>query len=267
MRTLVLVIAVALAGCGSDARSSSSLEASPEYEATGTVLEDRSHGPELCLGPVLTSDPIQCGGLPLVGWDWDAVEGEDDRHGTKTVGAHVRGRWDGMRFTLTAPPGPPRPIRQELLAGTYDFRPACDPPDGDSGAGDEGWEGTAVVQHPDLVAIWVSDPGGPWDGPFTGNVVVRPGAAAEITALVRGSYRGLLCVVERDLPTMRELDRIQARLGEVVDQLVWTSVPEYHRGVVMAEVTVADERARRAVEEAFGPGRVELIGALTPVDP
>src|SRR5688572_3418701 len=41
------------------------------YEADGIVLEDDSHGPELCLGGVALSLPPQCGGVPLANWEWD----------------------------------------------------------------------------------------------------------------------------------------------------------------------------------------------------
>ena len=83
--------------------------------AVGTVLE-ADDGPELCLGPIAESYPPQCSGPPIVGWDWSAVEGEDNASGV-TWGAYaVWGDWDGDTFTVTEEP---------VLAALYD--PMIDP--------------------------------------------------------------------------------------------------------------------------------------------
>ena len=78
-------------------------------EGNGTVLDDGG-GPELCLGGVAESYPPQCGGIPLVGWDWDAVEGEESASGTTWGDFHVVGTYDGEIFTVTevGPFDPPR---------------------------------------------------------------------------------------------------------------------------------------------------------------
>ncbi|MGH2759488.1 MAG: hypothetical protein ACRDKJ_07970, partial [Actinomycetota bacterium] len=79
------------------------------YGATGTILEAPGHGPELCLGAVAESYPPQCGGPPIVGWDWNDVDGEESAGGTTWTIAYVEGTYDGERFTLTGPPRAPRP--------------------------------------------------------------------------------------------------------------------------------------------------------------
>jgi len=76
--------------------------------ATGTVmdkpLDAGGRSVELCLGAVAESYPPQCGGIPIVGWDWDAVEGEETAS-DHTWGAYaVTGRYDGETFTPTADP-------------------------------------------------------------------------------------------------------------------------------------------------------------------
>lgn len=43
---------------------------------TIATVMDRGR-PELCLGGVLDSLPPQCGGTPIKGWDWDAVDKAD----------------------------------------------------------------------------------------------------------------------------------------------------------------------------------------------
>ncbi|WP_448004443.1 hypothetical protein [Agromyces bauzanensis] len=86
-----------------------------EATAVGTVLE-KDGTPELCLGAIAESYPPQCGGPEVIGWDWDAVEGEETASGV-TWGAYaVWGDWDGDTFTIT---------REPVLAALYD--PMVDP--------------------------------------------------------------------------------------------------------------------------------------------
>jgi hypothetical protein len=70
--------------------------AQPKMTATATVLQDQSHGPQLCLSGVRTSLPPQCGGPDLVGWDWAAALAHEERGGTTWVDSvTVVGVWDG----------------------------------------------------------------------------------------------------------------------------------------------------------------------------
>lgn len=86
-----------------------------EATAVGTVLE-QDGTPELCLGAIAESYPPQCGGPAVIGWDWEAVEGEETASGV-TWGAYaVWGDWDGETFTIT---------REPVLAALYD--PMVDP--------------------------------------------------------------------------------------------------------------------------------------------
>jgi hypothetical protein len=203
----------------------------------------------------------------LVGWDWDAVSDEESASGTKWVNVRVQGTYDGKRFTLTSPPAPP--ARGPSDGETWDFEPACGSPEAvdpshSAGEWSEAVQNTGAI--PGQAAIWVTDPGGPeWDGPFVGNVVVRPGFADEATAFLRKSWLGHLCVVERDQPAAKELDDIFERLDGVLTQTILHGSVNYRRGVVEATITVVDQQARGEVEDAFGPGLVELNGALTPI--
>jgi len=97
-----------------------------EVAATGTVL-DAAGDVQLCLGAVAESSPPQCRGIPLEGWTWDGVEGQETS-GDATWGAYaVRGTYDGDSFTSTQPP---------ILLALYDpIRPE-DPTGGEPGAGD-----------------------------------------------------------------------------------------------------------------------------------
>jgi len=81
-----------------------------EVQGLGTVL-DGDGGPELCLGAVAESYPPQCSGPPIVGWDWDAVDGEETANEV-TWGAYaVWGEWNGDTLTVTRAP---------VLAALYD---------------------------------------------------------------------------------------------------------------------------------------------------
>jgi hypothetical protein len=108
---LVLPLAVAalvgIAGCGSDSDSDAGGEGPERYEATATVLERPGDLPELCEGAIAESYPPQCSGKPIVGWDWDDVEGEESASGTTWGVYRVVGTWDGEQLTLTERPTTP----------------------------------------------------------------------------------------------------------------------------------------------------------------
>mgnify|MGYP000653295862 CR=1 FL=1 len=77
--------------------------------ANGLLIEIGGHGPRLCLGGWEESLPPQCGDIPVVGLDWAKLEGETRTDDTVWGEFHVVGDFDGKVFTLTEPPGPPRP--------------------------------------------------------------------------------------------------------------------------------------------------------------
>lgn len=267
--------AVALtAGCGDDATTVRQAGVPPpardpaqRYEISATVLEDEEHGPEVCIGEVAASYPPQCGGPEAVGWDWSTVDGEETFAGVTWGEYRLVGTFDGERFTPTEPPGPPVP-REEASDRPP---PACDDPTGDAAgdtAGDADVLGFDESSIPGLVALWVSPADGGRDGPFTVSVLVRPGGAAAAEAVVRRTWSGPLCVVERDLPSQAEL---RAFLLEVLDEAdrsplgtVYVGSADERRGVVVLEVAVADEVTRAWAAERWGD-RVELVGRLRPV--
>ena len=85
MRTLTLaaLLLVVLSACGTESGDTAAdpggqppmpttIPAAPgEVSTRGivTILDD-GEGPELCLGAVAESWPPQCGGPPVLGWDW-----------------------------------------------------------------------------------------------------------------------------------------------------------------------------------------------------
>ena len=85
--------------------------AEPRYEVTTTVLDD-GDGAELCLGVVAQSLPPQRSGIPVDGWSWRDVEGEESASGVTWGEFHVVGTFDGEGFALVDA-GPPKPYPVE----------------------------------------------------------------------------------------------------------------------------------------------------------
>ena len=83
----------------------------------GTVIQTGDTPPQFCLGPVMESYPPQCSGPEIVGWDWDAVDG-DETSGDVTFGSYaIWGTWDGTVFTAT----------ESIMLALYDPMPIEDP--------------------------------------------------------------------------------------------------------------------------------------------
>lgn len=122
-RRLIPVAALfALAACGQGAESgdaggasdtaSSTATQSGEPPADGVVYQGaltvlqgvERDAAELC-GVVAESYPPQCGGLPVTGWDWDAVDHEEAQ-GVRWGSYIVTGTFDGKSLVLTEDPVP-----------------------------------------------------------------------------------------------------------------------------------------------------------------
>ncbi|HEY7070203.1 MAG TPA: hypothetical protein VH479_08825, partial [Acidimicrobiales bacterium] len=189
----IVALGLLAAACGHDGGDDRAAAGEAQvYEGTFTVLASEEHGPSLCTF-VMLSDPPQCGDLPVVNWDWDAVDGEVTRAGTTWGRWHVTGTYSRDGFTLTEPPGPPGSDDPAPFGAASDFSPACDRPDG-AGVpnGEDLWDqasidgGRPVV--PDEVGMWVTQ------DPFVVNFLVRPGSGPAATAALRQGYAGPLCV-------------------------------------------------------------------------
>lgn len=93
----------------------------------GTVI-DVDGRVQLCLGPVRESHPPQCSGLPVTGWSWDGVEGDETSGDTRWGAYAVQGSYDGETLAVTAPP---------VMLALYDPMMAEDPTGGKPGAAGE----------------------------------------------------------------------------------------------------------------------------------
>jgi hypothetical protein len=259
------------------------------YEADGTVLEDESHGPELCLGGIALSLPPQCGGVPLANWDWDAVEGAQSSSGTTWGEFHVIGTFRDGVLTVTEV-GPAEPDDPGAYGTVRSFATSC--PEPASGwpaavpgvAMEEGFAaGAAIAQaRPDHVALWVD-----YAGDLTGeevdqamvegtpvakimNVVVT-GDVAETKAAIREVWRGPLCVVQHEGRTQNELQAIRAEAERLIQEelgleMTWSQEGDVGLAAEIGVVIDVDGAGQAALDAHYGPGMVKLFPGLGPVD-
>jgi hypothetical protein len=279
---VVLVSALFLAACGAGEPPSSAADApSPTvsgpdpnqlYEANTTVLEDRMHGPMLCLAGLLESLPLQCGNVPIANWDWEAVSGEERLSGTIWGSYRVVGSYDGSTFTLTAV----GPYEENTSDPTdSDFSSPCPEPSG-------GWSGleqatqqdarpAAVYarSQPDYVTSWVTqlEPAKAEFGPVIVNAVFT-GDRERHEVEMRKVWGGPLCVVERDVPTADELARIRKEAEASVDelglQMLWSEGPDVEPVIEIGVVVDVGGNGQAALDDRYGIGVVRLTPSLKP---
>ncbi|HEX7131464.1 MAG TPA: hypothetical protein VF228_02770 [Iamia sp.] len=246
-----------------------SAETPARVEGTATVLEDDEHGPEACFYSIQESLPPQCTGLPLVGWDWAAVEGEESVGGTRWGSYHVVGDYDGE--TLTVAGTPEHDPTRETADPYYspDPTPPCDPPTGGwdsvdglpNGAADRAAMEAAARAEPDVAGVWLDarhEPGERdiYTAAFTGDVDRH---RAELEEL----WGGPLCVVQLD-HTLAALQEAQARtdggpltVAGLELEIIESEVDEIGNQVEI-RMTYAPAGAEEALEDHLGvPVRVE----------
>jgi len=273
-RTLaVLALALgALAACADEAPSAGGGDT--VYRVDAFVLEDATHGPQICLGGVAESLPPQCEGIPLEGWDWDAVEDEDVAQGVRWGQFDVRGTYDGTTFTvLEAGPAVDEGPRADPVEWTR-----CPAPEGGWVVVDPSRAGDADVQAASRAAEAQEDFAGVWvdtvdEGPSAGATILDVAFTGDLDrheAELREVWGGPLCLQEYER-TFAELERIQRELGEEGGaaelglQTTWSDIDVVDNTVTLG-VVVAAPAAEAAVAERYGEGTVELFPALVPVD-
>jgi hypothetical protein len=279
---VVLAFALLLTACGAGDPPSSSADEPPPtvsgpdptqlYEADTTVLEDRTHGPMLCLSGILESLPPQCGNVPIANWDWQAVSGEERSAGTIWGNYHVVGSYDRSTFTLTTV----GPYEEDRSGPTdSDLSSPCPEPSG-------GWSGLeqatqedarlAVAyarSHPDYVTSWVThlEPAKAEFGPVIVNAVFT-GDRERHKAEMGEVWGGPLCVVARNVPTADELARIrkeaEASLDDLGLQMLSSAGPGVEPIIEIGVVIDVEGKGQAALDARYGTGVVRLIPALKP---
>lgn len=248
------------------------------YEATTLVLESDEHGPELCLGGVMDSLPPQCGGVPVLNWDWEAVEGEESAAGTTWGDYHLTGTYDGDTFTVTAVE-PPRHSEND----DDPIETPCEEPKGGWAPVDASRSGHEVAgraaqlirRERDFSGVWFdyygeTDPAADSDEEAYGDIILNVAFTGDLERHerdLRETWGGPLCLVRHER-TYRELLAIQRELEDVAEELdleiLGSSSDEVH-GTVEMTVTVIDAEKRARMEERYGPGVIEVDARLRPV--
>ena len=247
---VVVTLALVLAACGADEPSASDattttseqrpVVSDPDrprlYEGNGMVCDDETSGPMLWLGGfrLLIEEPPICGGIPLLNWDWGTVDREASKGRTTWGNYRVVGAYDGETLAVSETGlYQSDPSASGTDPGT---RSPCEKPA-------EGWvvpdparntqndvssAGTYARSQPDYVASWNTqlEPERFEFGPVIFNAVFT-GDAGRHEAEIRKVWEGPLCVVGRDAPTARELERIrkevEAGLDDLALEMLWSS--------------------------------------------
>lgn len=283
-----LALAAAMTGCGqpseqtapapkaSDSPDAAKSSQTALYEGTGLVLDAPERDPEFCLGGVNESLPPQCGGIPMLGWDWSEVDGEDSAAGTTWGQFNVVGAYDGETFTVheVGPPKQPESGDSDPI-GT----PCPEPARGWVAADPARASQEDVVDaqreatgEPDFAGLWVDyygeSPGGPTEED-PGDIILNVAFTGDLERHereLRELWGGPLCVTQHN-HTLRELQKIQNTFpaDEFELETLWSSL-DVVGGMVEIGVVVVDEETRHRIDERYGEGVVQLEPALKPID-
>lgn len=290
-RLIVSILSLAVAGTacgqapqdvpvGTTATDSPAITASDDrgqlYEGTGLVLETPDRDPEFCLGGVDESLPPQCEGIPIVGWDWTQVDGEDKANGTTWGEFNLVGTYDGETFTVHEA-GPPK---QEGAADSDPIDTPCDEPSG-------GWivtdpdraseEDVAAAQREvsrdrDFAGLWIDyydePPGGPTEED-PGDIILNVAFTGDLERHeqeLRELWGGPICLTQHD-HALQELEEIQDEFPAAEFDLdtLWSGI-DVVRGVVEIGVVSIDAETLQRIDDRYGEGVVQVGAGLNPVD-
>ncbi|WP_380156304.1 hypothetical protein [Kineococcus sp. R86509] len=255
------------------------------FEATGFVLQDESHGPQLCVGGIAMSLPPQCGGPDLMGWDFASLPAGSyesvlqSRYGSFVITGTPQG--DAIRLTAPARPASPADLEDQTRGPEPSFTSPCPEPVGGWQPLDPARTTEEALQAASVRAEAVSGYGLLWidqptvtpeelgAGSETANDPLRyvlnvstTGDLAEMESAVRAVWGGALCVSAAahsaaELTSVRDaLDGPEALLPLLdlqLDQLA---------GQVTATALLAREGDQRRLDEQYGAGVVRLGSVL-----
>jgi hypothetical protein len=305
---LAASLIVALVGCGTRDHQSSGLpieSPSPSPGATAkasgqnlvepgytgrfrvraTVLESPHHGPQLC-DAVAQSNPPQCGGPDIVGWDWSTVTA-DSSYGTTWGFYVVTGTWDRarMRFMLTE--RPTSYDRNAEPAPTTDdgyFASRCPAPPGGwkpidpARATEHAMEAAWAIarREPDFAELWLdqsylkalppAEVMGSENDPrrYVLNIMFT-GDLPRHESQIRAVWGGALCL-SRAVRTHAELERISNDIEASLNRQIIRTTEGGPANDVNPLVFVAWADEQRRLDATYGMGTVKLKGWLEPID-
>ena len=280
---MVVVAGALLAGCAAKAPTGEQpgakrLTDPVELIGQGLVLENGSHGPQLCLGAIATSLPPQCGGPDIANWNWATVSGETSVSGT-TEGSYVLiGHFDRVAnvFTLTRPAvpsaqyqGPPVGLEPE----TVDLGTPCVAPAGGWGVVDPAKATEASLERTSARAARMAGYADLWldqsrsTSPGTNDptrLILNVAFTRDLKARereLRKTWGGALCVTKAPR-TQDEIRRIQDQVTKAAGPAALSSASG--RGVVELEVIYDDGTLQDDFDHDYGKGVVRVSSALSP---
>ena len=287
---LAMLLLATTAACATGIRTGQAPEASPgsaqpkgnlvrdgyagRFRVAATVLQNKEHGPQICLSVALSLPP-QCGGPDVAGWSWDGLKHESAV--STTWGEYlITGTFDGHTFTLTEPPkvndgqysspGPSPDFTSPCPAPAGGWRPV-DPARATDGALQA--VNARVNNDPDFAGLWIdqkvtSTVQTPRNDPTKLVLNVRfTKDLARHEADIRTIWGGALCV-SKALHTLAELTSIQSVLSDG-SGTSYSSI-DIISGTVHIGVFLATQARQRELDSQYGPGLVILVGALEPID-
>jgi hypothetical protein len=280
-----ILLVVTLAACGSPAIRAGSVSPTPSpaqtpsyrgeqrYEFNGGVLENPTHGPELC-GIMALSYPPQCGGVPVAGWSWSDAAGESRYGGTIWGSYRVVGTYNGKTFTVTEPPGPVHNSPDPPKAASPCAKPAG------------GWErpnpqrttiedvdavGRYMEGQHDSAGLWLSDnPVGTNSEQDLTHAAINAGFTGDLErheAEIRKLWGGGLCLFVRDR-SLAELEKIRAQAQSYAKSIgleLRSSDANEVTWTVDIGVFFADAAAQKKMDDHFHSVTVKLLSEIKPV--
>ncbi|WP_344767636.1 hypothetical protein [Aeromicrobium panaciterrae] len=247
-----------------------------EYRGFGTVLENKDHGPQLCLGAVATSYPVQCGGPDITNWDWTRTKPTTEIGESKDGLYVVHGVYVSGDFILTRPPKawdesdaqPEEPMR--------DFTTPCPEPAGGWFPKDRPRLDELAVDRAAPFAETIPGYSELWlDQQFNKGIENDPNKtilnlrvtkdAKDAETAMRNVWKGALCVSEAK-HTNNELQRIQDEAGRAAGKLLLGS----SSGNDQVDVDVIVDQGGRLQEQLdakYGTGTVRVNSALVEAPP
>jgi hypothetical protein len=245
------------------------------FRVNATVLENANHGPQVCT-MVADSLPPQCGGPDIAGWSWDGLQ-KESVNGTTWGSYTLIGKYDGKKFMLTEPAKAPD-ARVKPPTRDVDFTSPCTPPKGGwkpvdaAKSTDDAMQAVQgiVTNDPDYAGLWIDQDtptmidGTPASDPhkFVLNVKFTKDLARH-EADIRKVWGGALCVSQAR-HTEAELRKIQDELS-TEPGMSFASTDMISETVEIG-VFVATASRQRELDAKYGPGLVNLVGTLEPID-
>lgn len=250
-----------------------------EYFGSGTVLENKLHGPQLCLGAVGMSLPVQCGGPDIANWDWTRIAPATAIGDSKDGSYVVHGIYVDGDFTLTRPPIDSAKFKGELPSTEEperDFATPCPEPA-------EGWfpksrqkldeyamdrAAPFAEKIPGYSELWLDQSNNEGTENDPNRVILNVRVTKDVKeaeTAMRAVWKGALCVSKAER-TEAELRRIQNETQHMAKGLMLTSSSGDDH-VAVSVILDDGGRLQKAFDGTYGAGVVRVRSALSKAPP